>query len=88
MRGSRARKRTERFQTQEQNQEYARDPLADLVRRATLVPRSLTATRSTRASKDRCIEAKVKRRTRALAEVIGLYRGSLPPFIPAILVID
>ena len=52
--------RAERFRTQEQNRKDARDCLADLVRRVTLtlVPRSLIATRSTRASKERRIKAK------------------------------
>jgi ribosome-associated protein len=52
--------RAERFRTQEKNRKDARDCLADLVRRATLtlVPRSLIATRSTRASKERRIKAK------------------------------
>src|SRR5215813_4263956 len=51
--------RAERFRTQEQNRKDARDCLADPVRRATLtlVPRSLIATRSTRASKERRIKA-------------------------------
>jgi hypothetical protein len=55
--------RAERFRTQEQNREDARDRLAELVRRATFVPRPRIATRPTRASKERRIEAKVRRST-------------------------
>jgi ribosome-associated protein len=55
--------RAERFRTQEQNREDARDRLAELVRRATFVPRPRIATRPTWASKERRIEAKVRRST-------------------------
>jgi ribosome-associated protein len=55
--------RAERFRTQEQNREDARDRLVELVRRATFVPRPRIATRPTRASKERRIEAKVRRST-------------------------
>src|SRR5262245_2368222 len=55
--------RAERFRTQEQNREDARDRLAELVRRATFVPRPRIPTRPTRASKERRIEAKVRRST-------------------------
>jgi ribosome-associated protein len=55
--------RAERFRTQEQNREDARDRLAELVRRATFLPRPRIATRPTRASKERRIEAKVRRST-------------------------
>jgi ribosome-associated protein len=55
--------RAERFRTQVQNREGARDRLAELVRLATFVPRPRIATRPTRASKERRIEAKVRRST-------------------------
>ncbi len=55
--------RAERHRTQEQNREDARNRLAELVRRATFVPRPRIATRPTRASKERRIEAKVRRST-------------------------
>ena len=55
--------RAERFRTQEQNRKDARDRLAELVRRATFVPRRRIATRPTRASNERRIEAKVRRST-------------------------
>jgi ribosome-associated protein len=55
--------RAERFRTQEQNREDARDRLAELVRQATFVPRPRIATRPTRASKERRIEAKIRRGT-------------------------
>jgi ribosome-associated protein len=55
--------RAERFRRQEQNREDARERLAELVRRATFVPRRRIATRPTRASNERRIEAKVRRST-------------------------
>jgi ribosome-associated protein len=66
--------RAERFRTQEQNRQDARDRLAELVRQATIVPRPRIATRPTRAAKARRMEAKVrrsatKRRRRAKPEL-------------------
>jgi ribosome-associated protein len=66
--------RAERFRTQEQNRQDARDRLAELVRQATIVPRPRIATRPTRAAKERRMEAKVrrsatKRRRRAKPEL-------------------
>ena len=66
--------RAERFRAQEQNRQDARDRLAELVRRATIVPRPRIATRPPRAAKERRMEAKVrrsatKRRRRAKPEL-------------------
>ena len=53
--------RAERFRTQERNREDARERLAELIRRAAIVPKRRIATRPTRASKERRHEAKAKR---------------------------
>ena len=53
--------RADRFRTQERNREDARERLAELVRRAAVVPKRRVPTKPTRASKDRRREAKAKR---------------------------
>lgn len=50
-----------RFRTQERNREDARARLAELVRAATVVPKARIATRPTRASKERRLDAKKSR---------------------------
>jgi ribosome-associated protein len=52
-----------RFRDQAKNREDARERLADVVRAALKVPRRRVATRPTRASKERRIEAKKTRAT-------------------------
>ena len=49
------------FRTQERNREDARARLAELVRAATVVPKARIATRPTRASKERRLDAKKSR---------------------------
>jgi ribosome-associated protein len=53
--------RAERHRTQERNREDARDRLKDLVRAALVAPKKRIATRPTRASKARRVEAKKQR---------------------------
>ena len=53
--------RAERFRTQERNRDDARERLAELVRRATIVPKRRIPTKPTRASKQKRLENKVKR---------------------------
>ncbi len=53
--------RAERFRTQERNREDARQRLADLVRQAVHVPKKRIATRPSKASRTRRLDAKVKR---------------------------
>jgi len=53
--------RADRFRTQERNREDARERLAELVRRAAVVPKRRVPTKPTRASKERRREAKAKR---------------------------
>jgi ribosome-associated protein len=53
--------RAERFRTQERNREDARDRLAELVLKATHVPKKRVATKPTKASRTRRLEAKGKR---------------------------
>ena len=50
-----------RFRTQERNREDARARLAELVRAATVVPKARIATRPTRASKERRLDAQKSR---------------------------
>jgi ribosome-associated protein len=53
--------RADRFRTQERNREDARERLAELIRRATVVPKRRVPTRPSRASKERRREEKAKR---------------------------
>lgn len=53
--------RAERFRTQERNREDARARLAEMIREASVIPKRRIATRPSRASKERRIEAKAKR---------------------------
>jgi ribosome-associated protein len=53
--------RADRFRTQERNREDARERLADLIRRASVVPKRRVATKPSRAEKERRREAKKKR---------------------------
>jgi ribosome-associated protein len=64
--------RAERYRTQEQNREDARERLRDLVKQAAVAPRPRIATRPTRASKERRLEAKTRRST------IKRHRGGKP----------
>lgn len=50
-----------RFRTQDRNREDARDRLADLIRAATIVPKARIATKPSRASKQRRLDAKKTR---------------------------
>jgi len=50
-----------RFRTQERNRDDARERLAELVRAATVVPKARIATKPTRASKERRLDAKKTR---------------------------
>jgi len=50
-----------RFRTQERNREDARERLAELIRAATVVPKARIATKPTRASKERRLDAKKSR---------------------------
>ncbi len=50
-----------RFRTQDRNREDARDRLADLIRAATVVPKARIATKPSRASKERRLDAKKTR---------------------------
>ena len=65
--------RADRFRTQERNRQDARERLADLVRKALEVPKKRIATRPTKASRTRRLEAKghradVKRLRRSRSE--------------------
>jgi ribosome-associated protein len=53
--------RADRFRTQERNREDARERLAELVLKATHVPKKRIATKPSKASRTRRIEGKVKR---------------------------
>jgi ribosome-associated protein len=53
--------RADRFRTQERNREDARDRLADLIRKALVPPKPRIATKPTKASRQRRLEAKGKR---------------------------
>ncbi len=53
--------RAERFRTQERNREDARERLADLVRQALHVPKKRIATKPSKASRTRRLDAKGKR---------------------------
>ena len=53
--------RADRFRTQERNREDARERLAELIRRATIVPKRRVATKPSRASKERRRDDKKKR---------------------------
>lgn len=66
--------RAERFRTQERNREDARARLADLVLKATHVPRKRIATKPSKASRTRRLEGKVKRGN------VKRLRGSKPDF--------
>ncbi|MCC6560752.1 MAG: aminoacyl-tRNA hydrolase [Xanthomonadales bacterium] len=50
-----------RFRTQERNREDARERLAEIIRAASFVPKARVATRPTRASKERRLDAKKSR---------------------------
>jgi ribosome-associated protein len=53
--------------SQEQNRRLAEERLADLIRRALVVPKKRTATKPTRASRERRLQSKVKtQRTKRL----------------------
>jgi ribosome-associated protein len=66
--------RAERFRTQERNREDARERLAELVLKATHVPKKRIATKPSKASRTRRIEGKVKRGN------VKRLRGSKPDF--------
>ena len=66
--------RADTHRTQERNRDEARSRLADLVRRASIVPKKRIATKPTRGSKTRRIEGKVKR------GVVKKLRQSKPSF--------
>jgi ribosome-associated protein len=66
--------RAERFRTQERNREDARARLADLIRQALIVPKRRIATKPTRASKTRRVDAKTHRGG------VKKLRGSKPSF--------
>jgi len=66
--------RAERFRTQERNREDARARLAELVLKATHVPKKRIATKPSKASRTRRIEGKVKRGN------VKRLRGSKPDF--------
>jgi ribosome-associated protein len=53
--------RADRFRTQERNREDARARLADLIREALVVPKKRIATKPSRASKTRRVDAKTHR---------------------------
>ncbi len=53
--------RAERFRTQERNREDARERLAELIRRAAIVPKRRVPTKPSRAAKERRREEKAKR---------------------------
>ena len=53
--------RADRFRSQDQNRQDARDRLADLVRKAATIPKRRIKTRPTLASKERRLEAKGQR---------------------------
>jgi ribosome-associated protein len=53
--------RADRFRTQERNRDDARERLAELVLKATHVPKKRIATKPSKASRTRRIEGKVKR---------------------------
>ena len=53
--------RAERFRTQERNRVDARDRLANLVRRAAVVPKARVKTKPSRAAKKRRLDAKTRR---------------------------
>ena len=57
------------FRTQERNRKDARDRLADLIQRAAIAPKTRRATRPTKASKTRRIDA--KKRSGALKKSRG-----------------
>jgi ribosome-associated protein len=50
--------RADRFRTQERNRDDARERLAELVREATVVPKTRIKTKPTRASRERRLEGK------------------------------
>ncbi|MBK6726915.1 MAG: aminoacyl-tRNA hydrolase [Xanthomonadales bacterium] len=50
-----------RFRSQERNREDARERLAEIIRAASFVPKARVATRPTRASKERRLDAKKSR---------------------------
>jgi len=53
--------RAERFRTQERNRDYARARLAELVRKAAVVPKRRVPTKPSRAAKQKRIDDKTKR---------------------------
>jgi ribosome-associated protein len=53
--------RADRFRTQERNREDARERLAELIRKATIVPKRRVPTKPSRASKERRRDDKKKR---------------------------
>lgn len=61
--------RADRFRTQERNRDDARERLAAMIREALIVPKRRIATRPTKASKTRRLDAKVQRgRTKKLRQ--------------------
>ena len=61
--------RADRFRTQERNRDDARERLAEMIREALVAPKRRIATRPTKASKTRRIDAKVQRgRTKKLRQ--------------------
>jgi ribosome-associated protein len=66
--------RAERFRTQERNRDDARDRLADLVRRAAVVPKRRVPTKPSRAAKRKRMEDKTKR------SHVKRLRGGRPDF--------
>jgi hypothetical protein len=66
----------QRFRTQERNRDDARERLAEFVRAGLSVPKPRLATRPTRASKQRRLEAK---RGRAQASAAAPGNGTVEP---------
>ncbi len=66
--------RAERFRTQERNRGDARERLAELVLKATHVPKKRIATKPSKASRTRRLDGKVKRGN------VKRMRGSKPDF--------
>jgi ribosome-associated protein len=56
--------KAQQFRSQEQNKDAARQRLAELIRRALVVPKARRATKPTRASRERRLESKAKQAQR------------------------
>ena len=63
--------RADRFRTQEMNRQDARARLQALVERAAVPPRPRVKTRPTKASKERRLEAKIRRGARLRLRPMG-----------------